>query len=229
MLALLYLQGRCIASAGSNLHQYASGEGTAASRLIEELCIAVAMSNISEVEQRLLSLDDETLHRCLPQAISIAATVGDEDILRLFATTMFATTNGAIRPEAALAALPDAVQSGYLWVVEVLLAVPGVDIAALEGGVASQLLPMAIRQGDINLVRLLVEAGALVSQPDATGRLPLDIAVACGYADIVQCLRAAGATGAGVIAAEQDGAPYGTALPAPAVYGHEKPVDHPVT
>lgn len=193
----MLLQARMSALAVSK-QQHALSQQTQMSDPAEEFLAAVEAGFMSVVEDQLPALDDETLHECIHEAINRAAAAGHEAVLKL----LLAEINGSIRPAAAMSALKAAVCGNHAAAVRLLLMVPGASFAALHNDVASELLPTAIRHNNAVIVRLLVDAGAIVTQPDKTGQLPLHIAAAHGCSEIVQCLLAAGS---GVQPTNQDG------------------------
>lgn len=88
-----------------------------------------------------------------------------------------------------------------------LLSTPGIDINCLHNGELT-LLHYAVVQGDIDIVRMLLDAGADVNRTGATGSTPLDIAFIHGKEECARLLTERGGNidlGKNIIAASKAG------------------------
>ncbi|KAL8773526.1 MAG: hypothetical protein Q9209_001630 [Squamulea sp. 1 TL-2023] len=122
--------------------------------------------------------------------LAVAATCGDEEVVRLF------LKHGAVIEGSG--ALREAAARGKLGVVKVLVEEGGAPVDGVGGaeGNGRTALQAATSEGEREVVSFLVEKGADIRVKDEQGRTPMEIAVEEGRADIVAILAKAEKDGA---------------------------------
>ncbi|KAF6818479.1 ankyrin repeat protein [Colletotrichum sojae] len=155
--------------------------------------VAATYGQVGALEDLLSFLGEGALRKDFREtgqwALSRAAQLGDEAIVRVLLNEGVSPNDGGTKPRKPL---PQAVAGEHEAVVRLLLE-HGADPDPEEGLSDKKPLRMAIESGNIAIARMLIEKGADVNSRDWTSKFPLFYAIKLGRADIVDLLLRNGA------------------------------------